>query len=172
MEEEVSELLPGDLLVVQNPGWFSRLIAIFTISKFTHVACYVGLIDGKPTVVEARPTGICRTSLYEFDSIKKVETHLPLTDNQRAIAVAYWLSEEGSGYGFLDIAAMALTRIKIRPKFLVKKAQNDNRVVCSQLAANGYHKAGYEMFNPAVDPWFVAPADIAQAWFDYLDARA
>jgi len=166
-------LQPGDLVVVRTSGYFLPwAIRVMTFSRYNHVICYVGLVDGVPTVIEAKPEGVVKSPLSDYDGCERVETHFPLSDHQRSAAVFYWFDQANkkTKYGWFDIAALAITRVGIRPKWLVRRAEDDSRMVCSQLAAYGYDVAGYQFFSPPRNPWFISPGDLALAYDRYLES--
>ena len=147
--------LAGDYIVFKSTGWAARAIQYGTRSRWNHAAIALG--DG--FIVEAVPSGIRRTALADYDHREYVVGRRHLTSWQRSKVCAYATSRIGAGYGWLDIAALALVALGIRPAWLDNFAANDDRLVCSQLVAYAYAAAGERLTDD--DAWTVTPGDLA-----------
>ena len=147
---------PGDFFVVRTNGWAARLIQLGTFSRWNHSGIYVGAGN----IVEAQPSGVTTNHVDEYPAADVVWSTLDLTDAERTAVCAYALTHRGQGYGWADIAALALVAFGIRWAPLDNYARRDDRLVCSQLVAYAYDAAGSRLGD--LDPWTVTPGDLAE----------
>ena len=150
---------PGDFIVFKTNGWAARLIQVGTRSRWNHAAIYIGYELGVQTIIEAQPKGVRRSRLSDYPVGTYVVSHGDTSPWQRAKVVKYARAQIGTGYGWLDIVALALVNLGIRPKWLDNYAANDDRLVCSQLVSQAYAYAGIPLTKD--DPWTVSPGDLA-----------
>lgn len=154
---------PGDYLSIHTTGWAALGIQVGTRSWFNHAAVYVGLEAGVPTIVEARPDGVHYAPLSDYDRLSYVVSRIPLTPWQRAkiVSAAGRLVDAHTGYGWLDIVALAAVQLHRCPQWLRDRAKRDDRLVCSQVVTACYQAAGLSII-PDTDPWAVTPGDLAR----------
>lgn len=179
------DLNPGDLILLQIQGWVGKLVWLMQainrdLSKWTHVA--VVLDDG--TVFEAQPGGAVITPLseYEMRPGRKV-THYQARDfgpgwrhfkyelrplagvitaqNRRDI-VRYARDHVGTGYAWSTYGYLALYRFGIRPLWIKRMIQNEDRIICSQAGDLFYDLADVHLFNDGRMPYDVTPGDLAR----------
>lgn len=162
--------LVGDFIVIRSDGIVARLIQLLTFSTYNHVAGYVGVRDGVPTLMEANPSGLALVPLSKYDGYDYVVSRYHLSDEQRAAVVAFWLSIVGQQYGFLDIVAMAFTRLGFKSQWLVNLAKKQGHLVCSQTASKAYEQVGLHIYQPPeTDWWAQSPGDLAKDILIELD---
>lgn len=153
---------PGDYLVIKSRGWAARLIQIGTRSRWNHAAIYVGIRNGVPTIVEAKPRGVVYSPLSDYKRTDYVVSARDLTSWQRfkILREAERLADAHTGYGWIDIVALAAVQFRACPDWLWKIARHINRIVCSQVVSVCWSRAGVEAI-PNKDPWAVTPGDLA-----------
>ena len=153
---------PGDYLVIKSHGWAARLIQIGTRSRWNHAAIYVGLRNGVPSIVEAKPSGVGFSPLSNYHREDYVVSKRNLTSWERIKVVggAARLVKKRTKYGWLDIVALSAVQLNACPAWLRSIAKNDDRLVCSQVVSACWAKAGVEAV-PNKDPWAVTPGDLA-----------
>lgn len=179
------DLNPGDILLLRIQGWVGVLVWLMQainrdLSKWTHVA--VVLDDG--TLFEAQPGGAVITPLsaYEMRPGRKV-THYQyrafgegwssfryeleplasvLTDHRRKMIVHYARQHVGTGYAWGTYLYLALYRFGVRPLWIKRRVQDDDKVICSQAADLFYDLADVHLFGDGRMPYDVTPGDMAQ----------
>lgn len=140
------------------PNVFGYAIRIFTRSSYDHAFIYIG--NGQ--IIEAQPKGARISELAEYDGDGLLWSTDTLTDDQRAQIVISAKHLLNTSYGFLDIVYLGLASLGIRFNWLLKRVENEQRLICSQLVALSGRLAG-------VDAWLcgkenaclVTPADLA-----------
>ena len=145
---------PGDFFVVRTTGWMAFLIRVFTRSEWNHAGVYVG--SGQ--IIEANPDGVKVSLLTKYDTCPQLWSDLKLTPTQSTHVVASACAQLGLGYGFRDVAAIALSTIGIRIPWL----HEPNTRFCSQLVAISLKDE--LVFTKSVDA--VTPADLARLILD------
>ena len=151
-------MTPGQYVVFHSTGWGARLIQLGTLSYFNHT----GVLDENLSLIEAQPGGVVVTPASEWQKRDDwVVSRIKLSDEESAQIVSCAKSYIGTPYGWLDIVALALVALGIRPKWLDNFAQRDDALVCSQLVAIAYDEA--DLTFRGQDPWTVTPGDLALA---------
>ncbi len=140
------------------PNVVGYLIRLATWSRYDHSFVYVG----KGLIIESQAKGaaLARLSKYTGDVI--IWGADELTNDQRKGIVTKALSLKGVPYGFLDILYLGLATIGFKFKWLLRKVEREDRLICSQLVALSGESAG-------VDAWLcgksnaclVTPANLA-----------
>jgi uncharacterized protein YycO len=121
------------------------------------VFVYVG--DGK--IVEAMPSGSVEDDLH-YDHVRWVT--YPGKETGRRVAVAAALAMVGRPYGFLDLAALAVSAFGIRDGWATRRVSRGHRLICSQLCAVAWAASGV-FIDPGKAPAAITPAD----WLVYDD---
>jgi len=144
----------GDFIVCRTGGFAGFLIRLGTFSRWNHAA----VVTDDVGIIEATPQGVMPGWVGEYP--KRAVSRATLTPLQREAIVAYCRGKQGVGYGWFDIAALALVAVGVRPRWLDDYARRDDRLVCSQLVAYAYDAAGIRLGGK--DPWTVTPGDLAE----------
>lgn len=157
---------PGDIGFSIIGGWIGFWVGLGQYlnmdgSKYSH--CFVVLDD--KTVMEAMPGGARIAPLDEYLGSAIFIDWEP-TDEQRSIIVSEALKLEGIPYNFLNYLQLALARFKIQPKWLVKRIQDSEKLICSQLVDEVYRLAGVHMFDDGRLPMDVTPGDILNRYLE------
>jgi len=126
----------GDYFVVRTRGWAGWTIRFGTGSKWNHAGIYIG--NGK--IVEARPVGVTISDLSKYDGLPimwntDVDT---ISAENREIIVNRAKTFVGEPYGVWSIIALGFKCIGLNLFPAVKRAENENQVICSQLVAWAY----------------------------------
>lgn len=146
---------PGDYGVVSTNGIIARAIQFSTRSRQNHALIYVG----NNQVIEARPGGVVVSPLKEYDEILwNFDDHLDPTLGQRIVDSAK--THIGEPYGYLNIFALLLLSAGIRVNWLLRKIEQNDHWICSQLVARAYKDCGF----PLVDELNceITPGDLAE----------
>lgn len=153
---------PGDFGLVRISGVTGSLVSagqrlIGSGSYYTHAFVYVG--GGQ--AVQAQPGGAIRADVLDIVQGRRLATsNLPLTGRQRADIVEAALSLDGTPYSFLDYAAIGARRL-LHVSALENYVSDTGHMICSQLVAECYRRAGIELFTGRI-PGDVAPGDLAR----------
>lgn len=168
--------IPGDLILTQIRGWVGLLVRLLQLinrdaSRWTHVM--VMLDDDE--VFEAQPGGAVITPFkeyhdrkvaivqkYQLNGSKAPLVPEPLTYERRQRIVKIARGYEGTGYGWGTYLYLALYRIGIRPLWLKRRVQDDDRLICSQAGDLFYGQAGVLLFDDGRMPYDVTPGDLAR----------
>lgn len=154
---------PGDFGLTKIKGWVGVWVSLGQwlngdASRYTHAF----LVLDNEQVIEAQPGGAVITPLSEYtDRFDVVFSRSELTDEQRDTMVAHARQLEGTPYSFLDYLALALTRLKIKPKFIFNRVKSSGHLICSQLVAQEYEKVGASLFTDGTPAYMVTPGDLA-----------
>ncbi len=141
------------------PNIIGYLIRLATWSRYDHSFVYIG----HGVIIESQSQGakMARLGKYRGDAIIWSADKLTLTERKAVTQKA--LSLRGVPYGFLDIVYLGLATIGFKFKWLLKRVEREDRLICSQLVAVCGNSAG-------VDAWLcdkpnaclVTPADLAR----------
>jgi hypothetical protein len=157
----MSDLRPGDFLLVQRRSLLSSLIRLVTRSEVSHAAVVVDSRFGYGCVMEALRGGATFTWLKAFGQIKKVGTgRLPLTDEQRDRVRYAAASLEHTPYGFLDLLSVGLLQYGITNRWLSARVRRQDRLICSQLVDELLRRIGFQVYDDARWPGDVTPGDL------------
>jgi hypothetical protein len=142
------------------------LIRLATRSRYDHCFTYVG--RGK--IIEAQPDGARLSDLSEYDGLDMVWSDTAAfqpSAAQRAQIVAKAYTQIGVPYGFADIVWIALRCLGIRAPWLLRRVQDERRLICSQLVASDGMAA-----LPPVTPWLCGNPDASMVTPGALARRA
>jgi len=150
---------PGSYFVVSTGGVYMDAVKLGTWSVWDH--CGVVLNDDLD-MIEAEPGGARLGNLREYAGCDLIFCEDELDDAARGRIVARALAFKGRPYGWLDILALALLAVHIRPRRLVEWAENPRTVICSALVAyaGGIDAPGWTCDRDS--PAFVTPKDLAR----------
>lgn len=146
----------GDFGCVTTYGKIGFTIRFFLKSKVNHSFIYIG----KGKIVEAMPGGAVISNLSKYSHKDITWSNVPFTSEQmqrRAIRFRA-LSLVGTGYGFLDIFFLWAKILGVRFSFLENWIKSDNRMICSQLVAECYERAGIKLLDKPT--YMVTPKDL------------
>lgn len=154
---------PGTYGVVsRSSGVVSAAIRLVTRSRYSHAF----LVLDDDTVIESAAQGAIISPLAKYTNRPAGEiaynTHEPLSNWRRARIVARGRELAGTPYGYLDVAALLLASIGIRPSFIRNRVTRSDRLICSQLVDVAYQRGGYHLFTDGRPPQDVTPGDLAQ----------
>lgn len=144
---------PGDIALVRTSGFVGWVIRVVTRSPYNHVRL---VATDHGIVLEANPTGAELGSVQPGDVIVEV----PLTDEQRDRIPAITMQLLGKPYGFLDVLALGLSRLGIRPLPVQRRIVNPRTLFCSQLVDLAWSRVGFEAFDDGRLPRDVTPGDL------------
>jgi cell wall-associated NlpC family hydrolase len=153
----VSDIQPGDVLVVTGSNWAAKLIEIGAILRGRDAASHVAVYHhhdaaGVPWAIEGRPGGVGWRDARSYLNDRRTLTNAaqPKTPGQRDQVMELMVKMLGTPYdwagGIAGDAAQALNLPKMW-------APTDNgtvpgHVVCSSLAAWGYDHVGLKGPQP------------------------
>jgi uncharacterized protein YycO len=147
----------GDYFVVKTHGLAGLAIRLGTFSDWNHAGIYIG--DG--LIIEARPTGVSISKLSKYNGYTIAwNQHEGLTEEQRAKIVKRAHKFVGGKYGGWSILALGLKCLGlwVFPN-IIKRAENENAVICSQLVAWSYSIGGVKVSKKKHA--LVTPKDLA-----------
>lgn len=153
---------PGDIGLTSSRAWTGRVIrslqALIDDDSFvTHT--FLVLHDGY--IIEAQPGGAKFNRLDKYPEAQF--TNIPLTDDERHRICVEGIKMHGVGYNWLDYLALGLTHFKIFPAdFVRKRVEQSDKMICSQLCAEAYRRAGVDIFPDRRLPMDVTPGDLGR----------
>ena len=151
---------PGDIGLTSSRTWTGRIVRsmqalIDDHSLVTHT--FLVLYDG--FIIEAEPGGAKFNRLTKYPEAQF--TNIELTDQQRFTIVEEGIKMHGVGYGWLDYLSLGMTHFNIFPAaFVRQRVARSDRMICSQLCAEAYRRAGVELFPDRRLPMDVTPSDL------------
>jgi uncharacterized protein YycO len=154
---------PGDFAVCSSGGDAGKMVAFGEwlcgdqFTQYQHAFLYVG--DGR--IIEAAPSGCAEQALGGHTGVLWSAGIVELTDAQRRTIIAYARGYLGTGYSWLDYAAIAAHRVRIPVPHLKAYIGSTRHQICSQLVDQCYLDAGVHLFADGRWPGFVTPADLA-----------
>lgn len=153
---------PGDIGLTSSRAWTGRIVrslqALIDDDSFvTHT--FLVLDDGY--IIEAMPGGAVFNRLSKYPDAQF--TNVELTDTQRHNICVEGISMHGLKYSWLDYLALGLTHFKLFPAdFVRNRVEKSDRVICSQLCAEAYRRAGVDLFPDRRLSMDVTPGDLAR----------
>ena len=162
----MTALLPGDCILYAREGnGLADIIFQWAAGPWGHAACYLGMIDGKDTVVEAIGRGVLARNLAN-DTGRYMLVRRPVNPSYgKAIAAEAWKVANDSD-AWYDAGSLIQ---HIVPRLLVKKLfgwdcgfgySQDQYFYCSELYIVAAWRAGYPVW-PLTMP--SVPSDLAVA---------
>jgi hypothetical protein len=165
---------PGDIILTRISGWAGVAVWLlqalnFDMSRWTHAA--VVLDDG--TVFEAQPGGAVITPIERYADrpvsvVRRwvLRDHsrpaLTLTLEQRVKIVTQARGLVGVGYNWGTYVYLAMYRFYVRPKWVKRRVQRSDRLICSQAVDRIYTWAGVTLFDDGRMSCDVTPGDLAR----------
>jgi uncharacterized protein YycO len=139
-------------------GWFIRL---GTFSRYNHAF----IVGPGGTIIEATPYGAQYGSISMYPKAR-YNSDDAIPDGIREEIWANAQSMLGTKYGWLDIAALSLRFFGQRWKWVEKRIQRQDRLICSQLVDLAYERSGISLFDDGRLPQNVTPGDLADILAD------
>ncbi len=162
---------PGDIGLSSSTGPIGKFIraAQALIGDYSFVThAFIVLHDGY--IIEAMPRGAV------FDRVSKypnaVYSKFNLTDDQRDDICIEAIKMHGTPYSFLDYLALAATHFNIRPEPIRARVADSGKMICSQLCAEAYRRAGVDLFPDKRLPMDVTPGDLSRLFLEYQENPA
>lgn len=149
---------PGDVALVRPRNLVGQLVADFDNARYCHARL---ITDTDGGTVEADVKGAIRGNVRDGDVIIEA----PLSDTQRAHIAEAATGLLGTPYGFLDIAALAASKLGLPVPYLKQRIERPDRLFCSQLVDIVWQSVGYTAFTDGRTPQDVTPGDIADKAF-------
>jgi len=151
---------PGDIGLTSSRAWTGRIVRslqalIDDDSIVTHT--FLVLWDG--FIIEAEPGGASFNRLTKYPDAHF--TNVELTDNQRYLICEEGIKMHGVGYNWLDYVSLGMTHYNVfATEWVRDRVQRSDRMICSQLCAEAYRRAGVELFPDRRLPMDVTPGDL------------
>lgn len=167
---------PGDIgLVGSNSliGLFVRFgqVVVGDHSFVTHA--YVVLHDGN--IIEAMPGGAKFAKVDKYPN--PVYSKYRLTPDQRDAICEEAIRMEGTPYSFLDFLSIFLTHLVEKkwvpykyswlPQKVKQRVRESGHMICSQLCAEAYRRAGVPITTGLEEPMDLTPGDLARMVLQY-----
>lgn len=177
MTSTPANLQPGDLLCTNITGEVGKLIGLgewldtFSFKKLFNrellelrVFSHVAVIRDSATLIEAEAGGARVAPIAEYLDGRPLMFSTGLLGIDKAtgqLIANYAEAMVGSPYSFLDYGAIAAKRLHLPVPGLKDYINSSSHVICSQLAALAYDKAGKSLF-PGYWPGYTTPLDVAR----------
>lgn len=159
---------PGDIGLSSSTGPIGKFIraAQALIGDYTFVThAFIVLDDGY--IIEAMPKGATFARIDKYPNA--VFSRFPLTEDQRGAICEEAIRMEGTPYSFLDYLALGATHFNIFPEPVRKSVADSGKMICSQLAAEAYRRAGVDLFPDNRLPMDVTPGDLSRLFLEYKE---
>ncbi len=156
---------PGDIGLSSSNGWIGKFVrfsqaVIGDYSFVTHA--FIVLPDGY--IMEAMPGGATIGRIEKYPHA--VYSRFDLTAQQREDICVEALKLYGTKYSFLDYIALAVTHFNLYPEPIRRRVQNSGKMICSQLCAESYRRAGVDLFPDKRLPMDVTPGDLSRLFLE------
>lgn len=109
-------------------------------------------------VLEGAPKGARFNRLENYPNA--IFSQFDLTDDQRKAIWIEAVKMHGTQYSWLDHVALGATHFNIKPEPIRNRVENSGKMICSQLCAEAYRRAGVELFPDKRLSLDVIPADL------------
>jgi hypothetical protein len=121
------------------------------------------IVDYDGTIIEAEPGGARYGNVSEYGELGTgwVSSNWNLTEDQRDTIADNARLLLGTGYSFLDYVSLALLRLHIRPRFVVRYVAHTGHMICSQQVDEIYTTSLLHMFDDGRFPGDVTPQDLS-----------
>lgn len=155
----------GDIGLSYGNTKFSRFVRfaqalIGDWAIYSHAFIYLG--DGY--IIESLTDGAKITRLDSIPPERVVFSQFRLSQEQRSQICEEARKLEGTKYSRLDFLAIGLTHFCDDcwlPRWVRRRALYSGKMICSQLVAESYRRAGIEL-EPGKDPQDFTPGDLAR----------
>jgi hypothetical protein len=145
---------------VRTPGFGSWLIRVGTRSWANHVFI---TLDDRGTIAEAEPGGLRKAHLDEYEGYRcSLNLHEMYTPDQRQKVVDGTTALIGVPYDDLAIVNDGLEVLRVHWRWLIKAANSDHELMCSQAVAVVGAQAGFDWLCGRSAAVEVTPADLAK----------
>lgn len=156
---------PGDIGLSSSTGWIGKFVkfsqaVIGDYSFVTHA--FIVLPDGY--IIEAMPCGATFGRLDKYP--EAVFSQFELTDDERDSVCTEAIRLYGTPYSFLDYVALAATHFNICPQPIRNRVMDSGKMICSQLCAESYRRAGVDLFPDKRLPMDVTPGDLSRLFLE------
>lgn len=157
---------PGDIGLSSSSGWIGNSIrrAQSIIGDYSFVThAFIVLHDGY--IIEAMPKGASFARVTKYPDA--LYSRFNLTEDQRDLICEEAIRMEGTPYSWLDYLALGATHFNIRPEPIRRRVADSGKMICSQLAAEAYRRAGVDLFPDNRLPMDVTPGDLSRLFLEY-----
>ncbi len=160
---------PGDIGLSSSTGPIGKFIrtAQAMIGDHTFVTHAFIVLPGGD-IIEAMPKGATFAKLDKYPNA--VYSRFDLNLDQRDAICEEAIKMYGTPYSFLDYLALAATHFNIRPEPIRNRVTNSGKMICSQLCAEAYRRAGVDLFPDKRLPMDVTPGDLSRLFLEGVDS--
>src|SRR3989344_1111606 len=160
---EISSLMPGDIILAHSKkSVFGKLISLFTKSKFTHAALYLG--NGLIVESDKELRGVVVSPLVSYYDYKKhkLKAFRPkfLSEGKAMEIAEDVFGKVGSPYDFRQIVGHAYRKISSLIGVVREVPDAKNSFICTELIAKAFEKSTGKRFHPEIDAKNLTPADL------------
>ena len=149
----VSDIQPGDILLIRGDTWVDKIIKLVTRSPYSHV---VGVVNSDH-VVEILPFSTARfKKIQDYTGRADVFTCERLSNDDRTKIISYVNGKLGTSYNY-NLLFWEASRYFLN---WVWPYENKDSSICSTLWSEAYRKAGIDL---CPDVKFPAPGDLAKS---------
>lgn len=159
---ETNQPSVGAFGVVRTSSFVAPFIRLLTRSQVNHAF----VIIAKHTksndwlILEAQSKGARYALLSKYADKEVVFSSFDMTPRERRDVVSCAVSLHGIPYNYLDIVALFFLQLGFRWKWLLKRAQTTQRLICSQLVDRACEQAGLRLFEDGRPDGEVTPGDL------------
>jgi uncharacterized protein YycO len=161
---------PGDIGLSSSTGPIGKFIraAQALIGDYSFVThAFIVLPGGE--LIEAMPKGASFATVDKYPNA--IYSRFPLTHDQRMAICEEAIRMHGTPYSFLDYLALGATHFNIYPEPIRRRVVNSGKMICSQLAAEAYRRAGVDLFPDNRLPMDVTPGDLSRLFLEFENNR-
>lgn len=139
--------------VTRTGGWGAWVIRLACRSPVNHA-----YLERDGVIIEAEPGGMRKGSSSQYPG---AVYSAPITGDQADQAWDWSVAHIGTGYGWLDLLAIALHLLRTpTPRWAMNRLMNTGTLICSQSVALAYEAAGIHLGDKAAA--LTTPGDLLQ----------
>jgi hypothetical protein len=161
--EPISEVNPGDVILIHGTTWLGALIRFFVRirfrsteeRRFAHWSHAVLVVSPKGHIVEVNARGVVLRQLSSYKGHDCLYISVGLSASDRIIAVRFALSCLRERYGVLGFLLLTFALL-FRDRFRVRDFGQQG---CAVLIARAFQQAGMSFERRPVE---MTPADLAK----------
>jgi len=159
---ELNKPTLGGFGLVRTNGFMGKCIRLGTRSQINHAFVIVHYDEKNDDwdIVEAEADGAQYSKLSKYKDLEVVFSDFNYAPSQGLDIARAAENLVGMPYNFLDIFVLFLLSIGIKNTWIARRAQREDRLICSQLVDRAYHNAGFDLYDDGRNDGDVTPGDL------------
>jgi len=165
--EFFSQLKPCDLFFYRAKGFIGKCIGFFSLSKYAHVACYIGTVNGIHTIIESHLQAGVVEKEFNVKYIPEVDVwrHKKTINTDKVIkSLRRYIGRKYDLGAFPATFFRSTIGLVLNAKWLrvgVPILNNKDTFFCSELQAIAWEDSGFKIVN-RVNAYNASPEDLVR----------